>query len=214
MKIAAIFLNGKYNKPYEFYKEQCRNASIIIATEKAGLFLNSLGVKPHILVGDFDSCKGVTKVQAHKIVFKETDDLTDGMLALNEALAFNPKQINIYGYLMRADEADHFIGNLELLYKAVSLGISASCIDIRQNTYAVSEKLPVLKIKGARNDIVSLVAFACKRAILEKSSGFRWALPKTIEAGSTLFLRNELSSKNALIKLKKGFLFVFHYKRR
>lgn len=72
-------------------------------------------------VGDFDSVKELPVPPPRKI-YPAEKDLTDGEIAMERALELKADEIEIYGGGGKRE--DHFLGNLQLLYKAVTAGIS------------------------------------------------------------------------------------------
>lgn len=86
-------------------------AAVIAADGGYGYLLDA-GVKPDIVLGDFDSLGYVPKAENVLTVPSEKDD-TDTMLAVKEALARGAETVVLYGCL--GGRFDHSIANLQAL---------------------------------------------------------------------------------------------------
>ena len=212
-KITAIFLDGQYDATHlDFYREHVKRADYLVAADGGVNFLNGLGIEPDLLVGDGDGAD-FSQAKAKEILKHPKDkDKTDGELAIEEALKRRPNnRINIYGALTRAEEADHFIGNLGILYSAHETG-KVVLRDVRQDIYAVFGGNE-LTIVGEIDDTISLACFGCEVAENVKTQGLRWPVNSNILPGVGRFLRNRLNANSARISVERGALFVFHYKK-
>ncbi len=209
-KITAIFLNGKYNRRHlDFYRRHIEASDYVIAADGGVVFLNSLGVVPDLLIGDGDSSDFDSVQSKEKIRHPSDKDSTDGELAVQEALKRRPEnRINIYGALTKAEEADHFLGNLGILYKSTGRAVLR---DVRQDIYVVSNGNE-LSISGNPGDIISLAAFG-HEADGVRSAGLKWEVETDIPVGVGRFLRNRLIGQSVTINVRSGAVLVFHYKK-
>ena len=224
MKLALIFLNGYYDLRHpEFYKAEIEwgldhDYPLICADGGIRLFDEldkSLGERysPDVLIGDLDSCGGVTDALAasnmqvvSEWVGKTDKDFTDGQLAVTHAInQFNASGIIIYGGLPRQDEyeTDHFLGNLNLM--RFGRRVSQDCCrgtsksthpwkaemrDVFQTIYFVVSDLR-LKRRNAGLQRVSLVADHVD-VLVKDSENLRWSLAGVrVDAELGNALRNE-----------------------
>ena len=84
----------------------------IIAADKGYQFLQQMGIKPDIVVGDFDSA-GEIPQHEHIIRHPVEKDDTDTFLAVKEALKLGYRRMVIYGGL--GGRLDHTLANIQLL---------------------------------------------------------------------------------------------------
>ncbi len=221
MSAAHIFLNGAY-RPEEsgFYKSFLTSGDLVIAADAAVVILNAWGIVPNLLVGDLDSLPANYEIKTCKIKAREIKkapaekDYTDGEIALQEALAQAPAEINFYGFLPREEEVDHFYGNLELLAKASLEGIRAVARSPRMDIYLLTEKLPEIRFTASIGDIVSLAPYCCSAAGGVTAQGLKWPLCLENITPDGKYLRNQAAEENIHISRQQGMLAVFHGKER
>lgn len=120
----------KFNKEINEY---------VIAADGGLAVLNKMGIKPNLIIGDFDSLGFVPKgdnVVCHKV---EKDD-TDMMLAVENALEKGYNNIEIYGGT--GGRIDHTIANLQTMLYASRKGAAIRMIDSTNEYYVItSDKL-------------------------------------------------------------------------
>ena len=83
----------------------------VIAADGGLTHLEKLGVKPHVIIGDFDS---LGRVPSDAAVFPVDKDDTDSMLAIRRGLREGYRRFVIYGG-MDGPRLDHTIANLQAL---------------------------------------------------------------------------------------------------
>ena len=247
MKLALIFLNGYYDLRHPgFYKAEIEwgldhDYPLICADGGIRLFHEldkSLGKRysPDVLIGDLDSCGGVTEGFAasnmqvvSEWVGKTDKDYTDGQLAVTHAInEFNASGIIIYGGLPRPDEyeTDHFLGNLYLMRFGRRVrqdscsGTSnsahpwkAEMRDVFQTIYFVVSDLSLTR----RNDGLQRVSLLADHAdvFVEDSENLRWGLAGVrVDAELGNALRNEFlpNADYAVVRLAPNShpLYVIH----
>ncbi len=108
MKRCCIFAAGELDEK----EVRLRGDELIIAADGGYEKLRSMGIIPHLAIGDFDSAQGVpTGTEVVKYP-KEKDD-TDTMLAVKEAISRGSGEIVIYGSL--GGRIDHTFANIQTL---------------------------------------------------------------------------------------------------
>lgn len=110
MKICRIFAGGEI-KEHAFIKIGAED--LIICADRGYSHAKSLGIVPHIIVGDFDSYDGElpADVEIHRSI-PEKDD-TDAMLAVRLAIENGAEKIVLYGAL--GGRFDHTMANIQTL---------------------------------------------------------------------------------------------------
>ena len=219
MKSASIFLNGSYPaEQLEFYRDaikQARGQRFLIAADGGLLLFRELGLKPDLVIGDFDSVDAAVLAEfadVETIRFPNEKDATDGELAIREAFARDCDDIAIYGAIDMMNETDHLLANLFLLKLARRLlsgrsdARSVRVIDHLQNIYLVENERLVLA--GRAGNFVSVIPVCeeCEVSI----SGAAWELDKQrIAMGSSRTLRNRFAGTNVEIAVS-GTALVVH----
>ena len=219
MKSASIFLNGSYPAEHlEFYRDaitQARGKRFLIAADGGLLLFRELGLKPDLVIGDFDSVDAAVLAEfadVETIRFPNEKDATDGELAIREAIARDCDDIAIYGAIDMMYETDHLLANLFLLKLARRLlsgkvdARSVRVIDHLQNIYLVEDES--LALSGRAGNFVSVIPVCeeCEVSI----SGAAWELDKQrIAMGSSRTLRNRFAGTNVEIAVS-GTALVVH----
>lgn len=112
---------------YEKLKTYLRPESDFYIICDGGLnHLDSLGIKPNLIVGDFDSHSN-PHLPVETIVLPHEKDDTDSVFALKTALQREFKDFLFLGML--GGRIDHELGNLSMLLKCFEEKVSAKMID-------------------------------------------------------------------------------------
>jgi thiamine pyrophosphokinase len=179
-----------------------------VGVDRGVFTLLSLGISPDYAFGDFDSVSQeewalIEDKVANLRKYKPEKDETDMELALNWALTKEATKIQMFG--ATGGRLDHFLGNVQMLLKAVTTHIEI--ID-RQNQLYVKgpgchqlERLPEKKY-------ISFIPVTpeVKGLTLE---GFKYPLSnRHISLGSTLCISNELLSSSGTFSITEGILMV------
>jgi thiamine pyrophosphokinase len=183
-----------------------------VGVDRGVISLLSNGIKPDYAFGDFDSVSQtevltIEKELQHINKYLPEKDETDLELALDWALKQCPNEIRIFG--ATGGRVDHFLANIQLLYKglASSLDCEISIID--------QKNIVFLKSPGTYN-LVNLpdkpyVSFLPFTPTIEKLNlnGFKYSLiDRNISFGSTLCISNELISDYGTYSFLDGILIV------
>ena len=111
MKTCVIFCAGGFST----FAEPVNEEDLVIAADGGLRHAEQCGVRPTLILGDFDSL-GYTPDRAE--VFPVEKDDTDSMLAMKEGLGRGFRRFVLYGAL-DGDRLDHTIANFQaLLYLA------------------------------------------------------------------------------------------------
>lgn len=151
-----IFLNGEMNLP-EFFFQYYTPGEIILAVDGGLRFVQQLGIKPDILVGDLDSIdeSQLKQIQNQKVIIKRYSphkDETDFELALLEVENYSWNQIRVYGGL--GGRLDHTIVNLSIAGSKRFVDRQIIFTDSNQEVFFLIDGK---KISGKPGDLVSLI---------------------------------------------------------
>ena len=108
---AYIYTGGKINA--SAVTENPNDGDIIIAADSGYSNARTLGVTPHILLGDFDSLGTIPEDISEIISVPAEKDFTDTQMAIDTALSKGADEIIIIGGL--GGRLDHTLSNLSIL---------------------------------------------------------------------------------------------------
>ena len=141
-KRAILFLAGRYHESHlSYYKSLCRGR-LTVAVDGGYRFFERAGVTPDVLLGDFDSLKGLPKSLPRRtrvVPFPSNKDKTDTHLALDYVFDQGVHWIDIVQ--PNVGEPDHFMANLFLLSDIVAEG---------------RQRRPEMRLLNTRSEVVYL----------------------------------------------------------
>jgi len=178
------------------------SADYIIAADGGYDRLAEFGIKPDLLVGDFDSIKVPRRDipnSVQTLAFPKEKDKTDIELAVDEAEKRGFKKFYIYGGL--GGRVDHTLANIFLIarYGAYLIG---------ENAVITSVKNGEIGFGADKKGVVSVFAFGGDAAgVTEK--GLKYPLDNAVlKSGSTLGVSNEFIGEESVISVKSGCLII------
>lgn len=123
---ALIFSGGEFSGlPQELTPQ---DFDWILAADKGYLYAQSLGIVPHIFVGDMDSMPQHTKISAKETVsLTPIKDMTDTQEAIRIAIARGATSITVTAAL--GGRIDHALANLHLLKFGKDRGVDIAFVD-------------------------------------------------------------------------------------
>ena len=211
MNSFALFLHGTYGRrDLPFYKALAKGR-FCIAVDGGLSFFQKTGLKPRMIVGDFDSIRRDPRREFPKseiAIFPVNKDKTDTQLAVESAIKNGATAIDLVQPIF--GEADHFTGNLLLL---------ASLVENRRNRHLklrlvnAAYEIIFLRdgtcvISGSVGDTVSVVPLTPSITLNCVGTAFP-ADRLRVKRGETVALRNKITSKRATIAVR-GQAFLFH----
>lgn len=205
----VIFANGSLPAPPRL-RSFLQEGDILLGADGGTRHILALGLKPHAVVGDFDSLSpqildflSTQGVRLHR--YPADKDETDLELTLRHALEYRPRAIRIVAAL--GDRLDQTLGNLALLTAPWLEGFDVRLEDGVEEVFFVHTEAA---IQGAIGETVSLIPWggAAEGIFTE---GLRWALRgETLYPYRTRGISNELVQPQAQIRLTRGSLLVVH----
>ncbi len=199
---AAIICNG-YIADYEFHARLIEGCSLVICADGGAYHAKKMRIKPHVILGDFDSCsrgfaEGFPGVKI--LEYPCEKDETDTELAVQYALSSGEKHIMLLG--ATGTRLDHTIANLGLLMLIAQRGGTGEIINECNRAFLITDKA-VVKGKGSQ---VSLLPY-CGDVKGVTLKGFKYPLDDfTLEMGSSRGISNVLMEETGEISIKEGIL--------
>lgn len=196
MKKAALILSQPF-KRFLF-------APFVIAADAGYLRAKELGIKPDLLVGDFDSL-GYAPTDVETVHVPVEKDFSDGELGVRTAALRGVKELDIYGAV--GGRPDHFLFNLHLLKIAFDLGVRAVLRGDDFDIYYTESNFFLSVTKG---DWFSVVPLGESVHIL-KATGLKYpAEGVTLTKKDTRGLSNECTEDKVFVSVSEGGAFLVH----
>ena len=196
MKKAALILS----QPFKRYAP----APFVIVADAGYLRAKEMGIKPDLLVGDFDSL-GYRPEGVEIVTVPVEKDFSDGELGVRTAALRGVKELDIYG--AAGGRPDHFLFNLHLLKIAFDLGVKAV---IRGDDFDVYYTESNFFLTASVGDYLSVVPFGESVHIL-KATGLKYpAEGVTLTKKDTRGLSNECTEDKVFVSVSEGGALLVH----
>lgn len=200
MKTCVIFCAAGFDGLAEPVKEE----DFVIAADGGLRYTRALGLRPHMILGDFDSL-GYVPQDAH--VFPAEKDDTDAMLAVRCGLAEGCTRFLIYGSV-DGPRLDHTVANFQMLQFLA---------DHEAEGYLIGEDYLITVVKEGTLRFPAgssgLISVFCMGADAEGVTlrGLKYPLTDAkMTAGFPLGVSNEFTGTAASISVQKGSLLVLY----
>jgi len=183
---------------------KAKEGDLIIGADRGYLHLVNQGIKPHIVMGDFDSYTG--EIDCTDIVrFPPVKDDTDSAIAIKYAVEHGYKKIVIYGAIGGA--LDHTIANIAHCANYTKMGIDISFIDNGNALFAIyNSKVEFSKEASGR---ISVFAYGEKAEGVYEKGLFYTLDNDTLYSNIPLGVSNEFIGEHSRIFVKSGTLLIY-----
>lgn len=188
------------------------SADLLIAADHGADLLLSLGLTPHVLVGDMDSISAAARAcleaaAVETLVLPAAKDDTDLEAALRLAVDRGAHSIDVLGVL-GGPRVDHLVGAVFLL---MAPWLADREVRLRDHSQELWLACGSTKLTGEPGDLVSLLPLT---AVVEavRTEGLLYPLrsERLVQAASR-GLSNELTGSSAGVTHGEGILLVTHY---
>ena len=200
MKTCIIFCAGGFDA----LAEPISKEDLVIAADGGLAHVQALGIRPDVILGDFDS---LGYVPAGAQVFPVEKDDTDSMLAVRRGLELGYRRFVLYGAL-DGPRLDHTIANLQTLNFLVHHGAAGYLVGLQYMATAVRDG--AIRFPAAAEGIVSLFCMGGDAAGVT-IRGLQYCLTDGIlTAGHPLGVSNHFVGEASEISVKRGNLLVIY----
>lgn len=201
-KYCYIFGAGPITAPLKFIPSE---QDFIIAADAGYNFLLSQGIKPNLLVGDFDSL-GYVPYDIDFVRFPTVKDDTDMMLAINEGIKRGYNNFLIYGGM--GGKLEFTLANLQILYNIVSRGYTCYFID-KGNLLTAVKNTKIGFSDNFRGRISIFSAGTDAHGV--NISGLKYTLTDGIlKCDNPLGVSNEFIGECGYISVEDGAIFIVY----
>lgn len=135
-----------------------KEGDYLIGVDKGCNALFEYGLKPDLILGDFDSVNfevinHYKEVGVKTLKFQPEKDYSDTDLGYSKAVELGSKEILLFG--ATGTRVDHMLGNMGLLLKALKSSVRVEIIDDNNKIYLIDKST---KINARSNGIISFHA--------------------------------------------------------
>jgi thiamine pyrophosphokinase len=156
---AVVFLDGVYEDE-AYYRAWADAAGLVVAADGGARFLLAAGVRPDVVVGDFDSLPhaDAARLAAEGVELARhpvRKDVTDGELAVEEALRRGAGELVLAGAL---GALDHTLGHLAILRRLAARGVAArlAAPHLTVRVFVAPAETTLDAVAGTRVSVVAL----------------------------------------------------------
>ena len=180
----------------------------VIAADAGAATALAFGLKPDVVIGDFDSLEQSTLAQLREWritieTYPRDKDMTDGQLAIERALSMNPSELLLLGFL-GGPRLDQWLANILLLTRVPA---RATILD-ESNEWVLLHAHENLHWTAEEAEIVSLIPLSSEVSGIT-THGLRWQLDgATLRLGDTRGVSNEPSQGEVGVVIGDGLLVV------
>lgn len=177
---------------------------LVIAADGGYAHTVTMGISPHIILGDFDS---LGYIPQNAQVFPVEKDDTDAMLAARKGLEAGYRQFVFYGAL-EGPRIDHAIANFQTLQFLADHGARGYLVGKTQIVTVLKEE--TISFPATAEGIVSLFCMGApsEGVTLE---GLKYCLTEgKLHSGFPLGVSNQFQGEDVSVTVKKGSLFMIY----
>ncbi len=199
--MTALILAASPQWDSKTVKRLAEEADLILCADGGYLMAKELGLRPDLLIGDFDSCTP-EREDLPKMVFPTHKDDTDTGLAIRQAVEMGAKTIHITGCF--GGRLDHTVANLQSVIFGLDLGARVELWDDRNHVFALQNERRVLQRQEKCYVSFFAISDRCEGVSLE---GFVYPLQNAVLTNRfPLGVSNQFEAAEAVVTVKKGTL--------
>lgn len=201
MKRCVIIAGGEIND-YEKLRSKIFPEDYIICADSGLIHANNMGIKPDLLIGDFDSYKGQLP-SVEKIMLPEKKDDTDTHYAAKHAVDMGFSNILLCG--VWGSRPDHSLAAICTLKFLCDKNITAQILADNFSMWMVNHSFEITKKEG---QYISILAYGGDAAGVTLK-GFEYPLSDAvISCNYPIGISNRVVADVAKIEVKQGSLLV------
>lgn len=203
MKNRCVIVGGASIDNYEYLRTLLNEDDFMIYCDCGLRHMEALGLKPDLIVGDFDSYDNPL-LKAETIVLPCEKDDTDTMYGLKEGIKRGFQEFVLIGVI--GQRLDHSLANLYSLVYLDELNLKATIIDDYSDIEIVSREAKYIEDSYAYFSLINLSGVAKGINIYDAKYPL---VDGTIEPGYQYGVSNEvIKGKRAKVLVKEGRLLL------
>ncbi|PNT93428.1 thiamine diphosphokinase [Clostridium thermosuccinogenes] len=207
MSKAVIICNGSV-EDYSYYKKHLEAAQFIICADGGATHALKFGIKPDVLLGDFDSIpKGdfdcLLEQGVEIVKYPSEKDMTDAEIAAELAMEKGYDEIVFIG--ATGTRLDHSLSNIMMLKSLLERGVKGIIVNEHNEVMVIDKHVTLIREENYKVTLLPLTE------IVEgvSTKGLYYELKDaTLKMGSSFGVSNEFSEDAAEVTIKKGLMLV------
>ena len=148
----AVVIAGGDIYDYEAIKKLIDPDDFIICADSGFLHAKKMGIRPNIVMGDFDSCTKPDEDGFRVITYPPEKDFSDTYLAVDTARKEGYRNILILGAI--GSRFDHTLANYHLLYYLMKQGVFARIVNENNEIFLIEH---TYRVDGKKGDKIALI---------------------------------------------------------
>ncbi|SHJ35967.1 thiamine diphosphokinase [Pseudobutyrivibrio xylanivorans] len=214
--IVVIIAGGNIDEKFigGFIEDLDESSLFLIACDKGYEACERMGIKPDVLIGDFDSASGDVSGSAEKagvqvIRLNPVKDDTDTEAALDLAIKKTTEEDEIFLLGVTGTRIDHVLGNISLVGKGLLADREVTMLDSHNSIQMIKPGETYIVEKDYQfGKYISVFPYMGPVKGLNMT-GFKYPVKDgEIHGFSTLTVSNELAEDEGVITIEEGTLIV------
>ncbi len=201
-EIKCTIISGAPNNDNEFLKTNVDESSFIIAADSGYKKCISAGIKPNLIIGDFDS-SAYPNENCEIIHLPVEKDDTDTFYCVKEAVRRGFKQIEIYNAI--GDRVDHTYANMLCLVYCLKKGVKVFIKNKKNKIFFVDDEV---YLDNGEYEYFSVFSFTEKSEGVTIKDSYYQVENITLNNYDQFGESNHFDGKTVKISVKKGILIV------
>jgi thiamine pyrophosphokinase len=206
MKV-LIISNGDI-KDYNFYEKLLKDVDMVICADGGANHAYRMKLKPHLIVGDFDSIKEeILEFYENEGVriekFPPMKDETDTQLAMLKAIELGAKEITFIGVI--GERLDHSYANLSLLLYLLNRNIKGKIVNEMNEIYLINK---FIEVEGKKGELLSLLPYSKEVKGIYTKGLFYGLSGQSMDLEMPYGISNVFTEDKATIEIEEGLLLV------
>jgi thiamine pyrophosphokinase len=202
---SLIIANGGLPQ-IEYVKALVKFAKLIVCADGGANYARELGIKPNVIIGDFDSILQETKIFFHDVLQIKNEDTNS--TDLEKAIAYCTEQkstsVDIIGALGK--RTDHTLSSLGC-FKKFGTQIHIRMIDTEGELTLIQKNITLNTHKGEKISIIPI-----DRCIGVTTKNLKFPLNnEVLELGVREGISNEAVSEQVSISIENGTLLLYRF---
>ncbi|MGN0558157.1 MAG: thiamine diphosphokinase [Acutalibacteraceae bacterium] len=202
----CVIICAAPNANLGFIKSQIKSDDFIICADGGLEYARKLGIKPDLVVGDFDSYKGeIAEITEKKITLDTHKDETDTLCCINEGIKNGCDTFLLLSAL--GGRFDHSFANLSLLQYITDKNCRGY-IKTENETVTMLKK-GVYTFENLKGKTFSLFPFACDKAVVSYKNTEYPLLNGDVQSSTAVGISNVFTDSKSEITIHSGYALLF-----
>ena len=207
----CVIIGASPETDIEFIRESVREDDFVVCADGGYLSAVQAGVKPDLLIGDFDSSKYPQDIDCEIIRLPVMKDDTDTMSCIRVCLSRGYRDFLLLG--MNGGRSDHTFANYSSLLFLANNGAQGSILDRDgfSSVIRAEQEEASLEIKNKKCCGFAVFPFGCEKCTVSLK-GFLYNIEeKELEADFPIGVSNTVVSDSALVRVHDGSALIMVY---